>query len=718
MGSGQTYQQDFDKVFSIYKSKKIAVYGTGQNARLIAEQVSGYEIIGFISRDGTEGALTGRRILSIEEAVEAADIIIIAATASSTNIVYSRIKEIIPSEVKILDLYGVVLNGKETYRENLYWKKNYQKLCREIDKHEVISFDVFDTLIMRMVLKPENIFGMVESKCSEEVQKKEFKKWRMDAERKCSLRKQAPSFAEIYEFLGRECCLDEKTIDQLEYLEVEQERKCILPRGMMTEAYQYALACGKRVYFTSDMYFSSEQITKLLEHCEIAEGYELLVSCEHHASKRDGSLYRKLIEIAGSGKILHIGDHSMIDGEIAEKNGLDTFIVMSAYDLLASSSFVGIFDFLQTKEDENYLGYFLSRVLNNPFALSEGAGKIHLSSYEDIALAIYPMTMMFINYIVEQAKRYDCIIFPSRDGFFLSQLYSRIKDAKKDWKLPDAKYVYASRMALSRAAINDEESFRVLLDKLFIDQTLNCREYVQCQFDMELPGEYDIPTGELIQKWGKDESIRKLSQYCDEVIEKLEKHKTAYLKYTEDLGLSKYHSIAMVDVVSYGTQVYCLSQILGQEIDMIALGTTDVPNAYVNDPDQVFSVYGNINKNADGAIYSCSNLSVTHLILEMLYASADGQFMGMDENQEPIFNQETKYNPELITGVQKEIMKIMERTECVGFHYEGLSREFALGMIQLLFHQYSDIDNELKEQFVFSDPYKGGYKIVNLVDML
>lgn len=723
MEESQTYQQDFDRVFSAYKGKQIAVYGTGQNARLIAEQVSGYDIVGFISRDETEGLLTGQRILGIEEAVKNVDIIIIAATVSSTHIIFSRIKETVPPGIKILDLYGTHLNGIEFYKENPYWKKNFRSLCREMDRHEVISFDVFDTLIMRLVLKPEDIFGMIESRYNTEGRAEEFKKWRVDAERKCTLKKGVSSLAEIYDFLQQEYHLDDRAAAKLKEWEIEQEKKCILPRKTMAEAFQYALSAGKKVYLTTDMYFSSEQIGKLLEQCGIKDGYKLLVSCEYHASKRDGSLYGKLKEKAGRERPLHIGDHSAIDGTMAEENGVDSFTVLSAYDLLAASSFAGIFDCLQTKADEYYLGFFAAKMLNDPFVLSQYDGKIPISSYEDIALAICPMTLMFLDYIIKRAEKYECIIFPSRDGFFLYQLYCRVKETRKELALPDARYVYASRMALSRAAVNDERSFRVLLDKLFSDRALNCKEYVRNQFDIELPDEYDASMNDLIRRWGEAETVRKLNQYADTAIERQERHKAAYLKYLDTLELWQYQSIAMVDVVSYGTQIYCLSQILGKEIDMIALGTTDVPNVYVNHPDRVFSIYGNVNKKADGAIYSCSDLSVTHLFLEMLYASTDGQFMGISENLKPVFQDQTKYNPELLAGVQKELVKNMENFVIGTAGYTGsygtnISREFALGMIQMLFHKYSDMSSELEEQFVFSDPYMGGYKTVNLADML
>lgn len=717
-GDSQVFQQDFDRIFSGYRGKRIAVYGTGQNARLIAEYVSGYEIVGFVSRDGSEGILSGQTILSIEEAVKAADILIIAATVSSTRIIYARIKMLIPVGMKVLDMYGEALSGEEAYQENPYWEKNYKALCLEIDMHPVISFDVFDTLIMRTVLKPEDIFEIVGERIGRGIPEGKFKEWRMQAERKCTLDKVAPSFDEIYELLKQEHGLDEETAEQLMGLEIMQEKISIFPRKRMREGYRYAISQGKKVYLTSDMYFSEEQISEFLEQCGIEKRNGLLVSCELGASKQDGSLYGELKKVSGEGRILHIGDNDMIDGVMAEKQGIDSFTILSSYDILAFSSFANIFDCVQTKDDERYLGYFTSILLNDPFVLAGHKGKIPISSYKDIALAIYPMTMMLLNHIMKNAKGHDCIVFPSRDGFFLYELYGQMKSTGKVPNLPDAKYVYASRMSLSQAAVCDEESFAVLLGKLFSDRTINCKEYVKNQFDINLSTEYDAPSGELIGKWGEEGLMGKLKQHCSEAVRKLERRRAAYLDYLYDLGLDKYQSIAMVDIVSFGTQVYCLSQLLNQDIVMLALGTTDVPNAYIRNEQQAFSVYGNVNKEVQGTTYSCSDLSVLHLVLEMLYASTDGQFTGISDDHTPIFQNGTEYDSGLTAGVQEELLKIMEETAGAGIHYENISREFSMGMIRVLLHKYSDIDERLKKQFAFSDPYMGGVKTVNLMDRL
>ena len=104
--------------------------------------------------------------------------------------------------------------------------------------------------------------------------------------------------------------------------------------------------------------------------------------------------------------------------------------------------------------------------------------------------------------------------------------------------------------------------------------------------------------------------------------------------------------------------------------------------------------------------------------MELLYASTDGQFIGISEFQEPVFQNGTSYNSELLTGVQGELEKIMEETRGFGFCYENISKEFSMGMIQLLFRKCSDIDKKLEGQFAFSDPYMGRVKSVNLMDML
>jgi len=710
------FQDEFDRKFHKYKDQRIAVYGTGENARLIAEYITDYKIIGFISKDLDKEYVYGKKLMSIDAAVQKADALIIAATPSSTNIVYARIKDRVPLEVPILDLYGNVMNQRERYKEDPYWNRTFEQLCEEIDKHEVISIDIFDTLIMRRVLRPTDIFGLAVKDVDGAGKPKVWQETRVRAEKMCRTEKKEPFLSDIYEYVNCHFEIDSQKTDFIKEKELELEKCLVLPRHKVIEAYKYALGRHKKVVFTSDMYLTVKEIRELLSICGIDGDVPVLVSSENQTSKKDGGLYEIIRKTYKTGSILHIGDDAEIDGHMAENHNINTFLLRSSYDLLAVSPLADIFDYLETDADRYYLGYYVSEILNDPFALGKTKGLLPFTSARDIALTIYPMTKMYLEFICENAKRYDCILFPSRDGYFPYLLYTakrRVEDG-----LPNAKYIYASRMALSRAALTDEESFKVLLSKMISDRRQNCRNYVQNQFGYGLPAEFDFTSGELIQRWGKDELIRRLCSYLPEISKSVQSCRKNYRKYIESAGLENYTSFAVIDVVSYGTQIYCLSEILEKKVDMIALGTTSVPNAYVSDVSSVYSVYGNVNLEKDGAVYSVSELSILHLFLEMLFASEDGQFLEITEKGSPVFLKGSEYDVELIRETQNEIIKIAEHMNQLDLPNDHYSKEFSIALMRGLLGKYSCMGQELREKFVFSDPYADKNVITNLANMI
>ena len=134
-------QEDFDKLFSEYKEKKIAIYGTGNNARLLLEHVSGYQFVNLVSKDCVGESICGKQVISLQEAVSVSEMMIIAAVPSSIAIVYQRIKDAVPEDYPIYDIRGVRLSGAEWYRKNPYWETDAEQLRELIEKHDVISFD-------------------------------------------------------------------------------------------------------------------------------------------------------------------------------------------------------------------------------------------------------------------------------------------------------------------------------------------------------------------------------------------------------------------------------------------------------------------------------------------------------------------------------------------------------------------------------------------------
>jgi len=705
MVNNNDFYCDFERKFNKYKSKRIAIYGTGLNARLIAENEFDYNIIGYISKELPCEFIVGKNVILISDAIQLAEVIIIAATVQSTKIVYARIKEEIPDSVVVLDMYGNNLRNNESVELDLYWLKSYEQLCQEIDKHDVISFDIFDTLIMRRVIQPEKIYEELDC---------DFSKYRLKKEIELNKSLNSATIDEIYEEIGKELHLEERKVFESKEKEYELNKKLICVRERMLDVLFYARKCAKKVIFTTDMYYDTKTLRSLLKACYI-DNDEIIISCEHRKAKSDGSLYEVLLNKACGKSLLHIGDNEILDGKNAIKRGIDTFVIRSSYNLLCDSTFTLLSDSVKTKDDQRYLGYLISTLLNNPFALNEGKGKIKIKNEKDLALIIYPITDMFINYIIEHSNEYDCIVFPSRDGYFLYQLY--MEEKKKHSELPDAVYLYASRMSMSHAAVSDENNFSVLVSKLFTDSTLNCKEYIKNQFSVDVPDEYDYTSAKLISEYGEKYLKDKLKDYLPEVISSLKADRKQYCNYLDKLGLGKYKNIGMIDIVSYGTQIYCLSEILNKKVTMISLGTTGVPNMFVQN-DNVKSVYGNINEFYNGEVYSKSDFSVLHLLLELLYASMDGQFKGFDNDGNAEFVEKTEYNAELLTNFQDQIKSIHKDYISLWENPGACSNKFAMECLRLLLSKYSVMDEELKKKFKFSDPYMGKLKSINLIDKL
>lgn len=700
-----TFKENFDEKFGEYKSKPIAIYGTGLNAKLIAENISDYNIVGYISKELPCKFIDGKDVILISDAIKMADVIIIAATVQSTKIVYARIKKDIPDSVIVLDMYGNDLKKYKSIESNQYWNKSYAQLCDEIDKHEVISFDIFDTLIMRRCVKPEDIYNEFD-----EI----FSKCRLEKEIELNKKFKAATIEEIYEEVGNELQLEENEICARKEKEYDLNKKLLCVRDIMIDALSYARKKSKQIFVTTDMYYDNKALRGLLAEYGI-DNDDIIISCEYRKSKFDGSLYDVLLDKACGKSLLHIGDNDFVDGTKAAEKGIDTFIIKSSYNLFCDSSFALLSDSVKTKNDQCYLGYLISNLLNNPFALNKDKGKLRINDERELALIIYPITKMFLDYIIANSKEFDCLIFPSRDGYFLYQLY--MEEKKKNSQLPNAVYLYASRMSMSRAAVSNERNFDVLISKLFSDSTLNCKEYIKNQFLIELPDEYDCLSGKLVSEFGEEGLKAKLKEYLPEVIPLLKNGREQYLNYLDEIGANHYERIGMIDIVSYGTQIYCLSELLGKRVTMISLGTTGVPNKFVQ-MHNVKSIYGNVNAICNGEVYSKSDFSVLHLLLELLFASKDGQFKGFDNNGNAVFVEQTEYNTILLENFQLQVNNIHKDYISLWKDSGSFSQKFAMECLRLLLSKYSVIDEDLKKKFIFSDPYMGGLRSTNLVDGL
>lgn len=190
-----------------------------------------------------------------------------------------------------------------------------------IDKCDVISFDIFDTLLFRPVARPVDLFLFLEL----DNQIFDFKKLRITAElqarKKASSNNGEVSLRDIYVQFDK---LHKCSVEDMVKAEEELEIKLCYANPYAFKLYEYAKKSGKKIIATSDMYLSSDMLRQMLSKNGI-DIEDVYVSCEYGESKRKSSLQNIISQKYNGKSILHIGDDSLSDISASKKAGWQTY---------------------------------------------------------------------------------------------------------------------------------------------------------------------------------------------------------------------------------------------------------------------------------------------------------------------------------------------------------------------------------------------------------
>lgn len=518
----------FEKCFGAYKEKNIFLYGTNANTEFIVNQFPDYNIIGLLDGTKKNELMFGKYIYDIEDIPKLnPDLIIIVARATTVRIITKRIGGFCREHhIKLFDVGGnPVLEEKSFESKNPYFTVDMEALKRQIAAHEAVSFDIFDTLIMRRVLYPRDVFDILANRIGETAF--DFKQVRIEAEQALYHRTH-PTLDEIYDKIRTEQGLSQESADTFKEMEIAVEKEVLLARKAVKELLEYASALKKKVFLISDMYLEKGTLKDLLQQAGITGYEDIFVSCEHACGKTNG-LFRIYKQEVPAKSYLHIGDNEYADGVCAEAEGIDTFLIKSAYDMAYISSYG---DLLEETEDFNsrlHTGIFLSEIFNDPFALQHSNGKYCLKKAGDIGWYTAPVITEFMLWFMERIIRDQCenVLLASRDGFLIEKLY---KIAAEEKKLPAAIYFLTSRMACIAAGVMKKEDIDFACGLDFSEspeKLLEKRFFVDKQYIKDYDGEeYD--------------SIREyVAAHTEVIYQASRKCRENYQKYVENIYIEK-----------------------------------------------------------------------------------------------------------------------------------------------------------------------------------
>lgn len=357
-----------------------------------------------------------------------------------------------------------------------------------IDKqYEYISFDIFDTVIVRPFYNPSDLFYLLDAKFEKMVLAgTSFFKLRTDGETgiRSEMKKTHPMYQdvtldEIYEFIGKTYQLPKEICDEIKAYEIELELKFAKARESVKELYNLALAYGKKIIFITDMYLPLEVIQNLL----LKNGYhkfeKLFVSSEERKLKKSGDMYTLVLEELGiSGEnMLHIGDNYVSDIQMAENYGIKTCYIPKTSQVfleqckgpekagffrlpLVGSSTVS--DYREVKKSIGFgcmTALIANKYFDNPFKEFTEKSDFNLDpffiGYYAVGMHLSGLIQWIENICIH--KKYERIWFTSRDGWLLMHAYNIFRKTRKD--LPEAKYLYVSREATLPIQIQSKIDF-------------------------------------------------------------------------------------------------------------------------------------------------------------------------------------------------------------------------------------------------------------------
>ncbi|MBO4779932.1 MAG: hypothetical protein J5497_04770, partial [Selenomonadaceae bacterium] len=242
------------------------------------------------------------------------------------------------------DAYSVNIGNKNLWQYFNTRNGTEPELQWLLNQGEIVSFDIFDTLLMRFVAKPalvnEIIRFRVENLLGHEFN---FPKLRIEAENLVRQSKTVGDVTldEIYKKFGEICGFDGETCKKIRDLEIETELKLILPRQDMIDWFNEIRKRGREIWLISDMYMQTPDLERLLRKCGITDYDKLLISSETGLRKDTAEIWDRLAAegYTSQRKIVHIGDNETSDLQLPGDRNFGIYHIMSAINLFSQVPF-------------------------------------------------------------------------------------------------------------------------------------------------------------------------------------------------------------------------------------------------------------------------------------------------------------------------------------------------------------------------------------------
>lgn len=444
-------------------------------------------------------------------------------------------------------------------------------LSAQIRKHDIVSFDIFDTLLFRPFKRPSDMFDFMADDVARLIHRNDlhFKDVRRQSEKLAfeaaiSREEGETHIDEIYEHFQALVGCSQQEADQVKALEMQLEHDLLYERKSAKTAFNQAVSMGKRVIVISDMYLPREFLEKIL-HKNGYQGYErIFVSSEVKQKKHSGRLFDHVLKDLGvpAETILHVGDNLQADVIKAKERGIKPFHLVKSSEVFEKTD---AYKSIWSRDEERHsldaqmlIAFAGNTLQDNPYLPSQRGT---LFSGDSWRLGYYGFGMFLLGYakwIMEQAIRdkMDRLYFLSRDGLIMKKAYDLL--AKHYPNAPSSHYLLCSRRAVNLAKIRDASG---IIDLLNVDyaQTstghlLNARFGLKdSDMDTALLKQHGLTLDSRVNAKHRPVLKEILLSHKQRIFAVAQRERENYLQYLENENLFENGNIAIVDIGYAGT---------------------------------------------------------------------------------------------------------------------------------------------------------------------
>ena len=448
-------------------------------------------------------------------------------------------------------------------------------------KCKTVSFDVFDTLIVRPFYKPSDLFILIDGKYPGFGK---FSKLRTDAENELRAKWHEKhdsddfTLSDIYGYIAKTYSVPESTADELRRTELEYELRYCTERRFGKQLFELAKYLGKKIVLTSDMYLDIDTVEKMLDNCGYSGYDKLFLSSEEKCLKYDGKLYEKMIKYVGEKpeNIVHIGDDPEKDCLQSKKMGIASMQLPKTTGAFMEKTNYGKRDVSGTLPDvvdespvfRTMLAMASAKMFDNPF-VSYSEDSDYNGSAENIGYCTVGMHLMGICKWIDDVTSesgIEYVSFLSRDGFLVKDAF----DMYPRHGVSETNYVCCSRRCLMPWMVDSVSDLYGL--------PINCREHTPnsicslLDFCMDFCGD-DISDKDMKFKSEGDYHERMHAIFEKHFsISKLEKSKDDVRKYYRS---EIKEGSAVFDLGYSGCIPAALSRALGYPVTFLYLGKNE-----------------------------------------------------------------------------------------------------------------------------------------------